>query len=97
VGVTPATEGNNTPDRSTALRKRKVPVTGTNGGRRTIAIPEDLAQGLEARIRGSGFSSVEAFVEFVLARLLETPSKIPFSEEDEQRLRERLRSLGYID
>jgi hypothetical protein len=64
---------------------------------RTIAIPEDIAVAIEARIRETGFASVDAFVEFVLARLLETPGEIPFSEDDERRLKERLRSLGYID
>ncbi len=64
---------------------------------RTVHIPEETAVGLEARIRGSGFQSVDAFVAFVLARLLETPGEVPFSEEDERRLKERLRSLGYID
>lgn len=64
---------------------------------RTLTIPEETAVGLEARIRGSGFRSLDAFVGFVLARLLETPGEVPFSEEDERRLKERLRSLGYID
>ena len=64
---------------------------------RQISIPEETAKGLEERIRGSGFSSVDAFVGYVLARLLENQSEVPFSEEEEARLRERLRSLGYID
>ncbi|HKV89652.1 MAG TPA: CopG family transcriptional regulator [Thermoplasmata archaeon] len=64
---------------------------------RTIALPEDVAQAIEARIRHTGFASVDAFVEFVLARLLESQGEVPFSEEDERRLKERLRSLGYID
>jgi hypothetical protein len=64
---------------------------------RSITIPEELAAAIEARIRGTGFASADAFVEFVLARLLETPGEIPFSEEDEKRLKDRLRSLGYID
>jgi Arc/MetJ-type ribon-helix-helix transcriptional regulator len=64
---------------------------------RTIQIPEEVAQAIDARIRESGFASADAFVEFVLARLLESHGEIPFSEEDERRLKERLRSLGYID
>jgi hypothetical protein len=64
---------------------------------RTLTIPEDVAEGIEARIHGTGFQSVDAFVEFVMARLLEAPGEIPFSEDDERRLKERLRSLGYID
>ncbi len=63
----------------------------------TLHLPAELARAIEDRIRGTGFASVDAFVAFVLARLLENPSTEPFSEEDERRLKERLRSLGYID
>jgi Arc/MetJ-type ribon-helix-helix transcriptional regulator len=62
-----------------------------------VRLPEEIARGVEARIRGTGFESVDAFVTFVLARLLEEPTHDGFSEEDERRLRERLRALGYID
>jgi hypothetical protein len=64
---------------------------------RTVRIPDDIARGLEARMKGSGFADLDAYVSFILARLLDEPSSEPFSEEDERRLRERLRSLGYID
>lgn len=64
---------------------------------RTLRIPEEVARGLETRLRGTGFESVDAFVSFVLARLLERPSAVGFTEEDERHLRDRLRSLGYID
>jgi Arc/MetJ-type ribon-helix-helix transcriptional regulator len=64
---------------------------------RTVQIPEEVAKAMEARIEGSAFSSVDEFVSFVLARLSEQSGTVPFSEEDERRLRERLRSLGYID
>ncbi len=64
---------------------------------RSVSIPEETAAGIEARIRGTGFQSVDAFVTFVLARLLESSGEVPFSEEDERRIKERLRSLGYID
>ncbi len=64
---------------------------------RTIQLPEDVAHAIEERIHGTGFTSVDGFVEFVLARLLERPGEGAFSEEDERNLKERLRSLGYID
>jgi hypothetical protein len=64
---------------------------------RTIHIPEDVARALEERIKGSSFESVEAFVTFVLARLAEQSGETAFSEEDERALKDRLRSLGYID
>jgi Arc/MetJ-type ribon-helix-helix transcriptional regulator len=69
----------------------------TAGATRPIRLPEELARAIEARIRGSAFDSPDAFVTFVLARLLEEPGSSAFSEEDERQLKERLRSLGYID
>jgi Arc/MetJ-type ribon-helix-helix transcriptional regulator len=68
------------------------------GVERTIRIPEEVAHDLEQRIEGSGFATVDSFVSFVLSRLLEQPaSDTPFSEEEERQIKERLRSLGYID
>ncbi len=64
---------------------------------RTIELPEETARAIEARLKGSAFVSVDSFVAFVLARLLEEPGETAFSEEDERHLKERLRSLGYID
>lgn len=67
------------------------------GSTRSVQLPEEIVQAIAARIRGSSFDSVDAFVTFVLARLLEEPGEPAFSEEDERHLKERLRSLGYID
>lgn len=64
---------------------------------REIRIPEEVARALEERIRGSSFGSIDEFVTFVFARLLEQPGEAAFSEADEKALKERLRSLGYID
>ena len=66
-------------------------------GTRAVRIPEEIARAVEARMHGSAFESVDAFVSFVLARLVEEPGGASFSEDDEKHLRERLRSLGYID
>ena len=71
--------------------------TPGNGATEPIALPEELVRAIRARIRGSAFGSPDAFVAFVLARLLEEPGEPAFSEEDERHLKERLRSLGYID
>jgi Arc/MetJ-type ribon-helix-helix transcriptional regulator len=69
----------------------------TRGPVRSVELPEEIVRALAARIQGSSFESVDAFISFVLARLLEEPSDGAFSEEDERHLKERLRSLGYID
>ncbi|MGI0130068.1 MAG: CopG family transcriptional regulator [Thermoplasmata archaeon] len=62
-----------------------------------VHLPEEVARAIEERIRGSSFGSVDEFVTFVLARLLEGSGETAFSEADEKALKERLRSLGYID
>lgn len=64
---------------------------------RTVQLPEELVAGLETRFRDTSFDSVDAFITFVLSRLLDVPGTTGFSEEDERSLKERLRSLGYID
>ena len=64
---------------------------------RTVELPEELVQALEEKVRGTSFDSVDSFIAFVLARLLDQPGTSGFTEEDERVLRERLRSLGYID
>jgi len=65
--------------------------------RGVVRLPAEIVRAVEERIRGSSFESVDAFVTFVLARLLEQSGETAFSEEDERVLKERLRSLGYID
>jgi Arc/MetJ-type ribon-helix-helix transcriptional regulator len=64
---------------------------------RTIRLPAETVRAIESRIEGSAFESADAFVAFVLARLLESPGGPGLTEEDERALKERLRSLGYID
>ncbi len=64
---------------------------------RRLEIPEELAAQLDARREGSAFPSLDAYVAFVLARLAEEPATGAFTEEDERHLKEKLRSLGYID
>ncbi|HYA54120.1 MAG TPA: CopG family transcriptional regulator [Thermoplasmata archaeon] len=64
---------------------------------RSVQLPEELLAALSEKIRGTSFDSVDAFIAFVLARLLEQTGSPGFTEEEERALRERLRSLGYID
>ncbi len=42
------------------------------------------------------FSSIEEFVEFVLETVVEEETGAEISEEDEEKVKERLRSLGYL-
>jgi hypothetical protein len=85
------------PARGPTVPERTDPPAAAAAPTRSVRIPEEVAATLEQRMRGSSFSSLDEFVTFVLARVAESPSEMPFSEEEEKRLKERLRSLGYID
>jgi Arc/MetJ-type ribon-helix-helix transcriptional regulator len=73
------------------------PPSASTDASRTVKIPEEIARLLERKLAQTSFASLDDFVSFVLARLAESPSEAPFSEDEERQLRERLRSLGYID
>jgi hypothetical protein len=65
---------------------------------RTVHLPEEIVQALERRMQGSSFESVDVLIAFILGRLVDhTRGDTAFTEEDERLLRDRLRSMGYID
>lgn len=43
-----------------------------------------------------GFASVEELIEFVLEEVLSEEGSEVYSKEDEEKVKERLRSLGYL-
>ena len=66
----------------------------------TVSIPTPLFQKIKDRIESTGFTSVSSYVTYVLREIVaeeEDEGKEPFSKEDEERVKNRLRALGYID
>ena len=65
----------------------------------TVSIPTPLFKKVEERIKGTGFTSVSGYVTYVLREVIseEEEEDEPFSKEDEERVKERLRALGYLD
>jgi len=66
----------------------------------TVSIPTPLFKKVEERIKGTGFTSVSSYVTYVLREIVveeEEEAKEPFTKEDEERVKTRLRALGYID
>jgi Arc/MetJ-type ribon-helix-helix transcriptional regulator len=66
----------------------------------TISIPTPLAEKIKKRIEGTGFTSLSSYVTYVLREVLagmEEESDDAFSKEDEERVKDRLRALGYLD
>jgi len=66
----------------------------------TVSIPTLLFKKVEERIKGTGFTSVSGYVTYVLREIVaeeEEKTEEAFSKEDEERVKARLRALGYID
>lgn len=65
----------------------------------TVSIPTPLFKKIEDRIKGTGFTSVSSYVTYVLREVVseEEEEGEPFTKEDEERVKERLRALGYLD
>ncbi len=64
-----------------------------------IKIPKDLINRIKEHIRETEFESVDEYVTFVLEEVIkedEEPEEV-FSEEDEEKVKGRLRALGYLD
>lgn len=68
----------------------------------SVSIPVPLFEKVKKRVEGTGFTSVSDYVTFVLREVLtsekeETEEKEAFSKEDEEKVKQRLRALGYLD
>jgi Arc/MetJ-type ribon-helix-helix transcriptional regulator len=67
----------------------------------TVSIPIPLFKKIEDRIEGTGFTSVSSYVTYVLREIIanddEDKTDEPFSKEDEKKVKDRLRALGYLD
>ncbi|MFX0059443.1 MAG: CopG family transcriptional regulator [Candidatus Hodarchaeota archaeon] len=68
----------------------------------TVSIPKILADKIKERMKGTGFSSVSSYVTYVLRQVVssieeEEKSKQAFTKEEEEKVKQRLRDLGYID
>lgn len=80
------------------MRKKE---TKPAGKYTTVSIPTPLIQKIKGRIEGTGFTSVSDYVTYVLREVLasleEEEKQKPFSREEEEKVKERLRALGYLD
>ena len=66
----------------------------------TISIPTPLAEKIKKRIEGTGFTSLSSYATYVLREVLsgmDEEEDDAFTKEDEERVKERLRALGYLD
>ena len=67
-----------------------------------VSIPKPLANKVKERMKGTGFSSISSYVTYVLRQVLSSiekdeRSEQAFTKDEEERVKQRLRDLGYID
>lgn len=64
-----------------------------------VTIPTSLYKKIEEKIKGTEISSVSSYVTKVLRESLAKgeEDKEVFSPEEEEKIKERLKALGYID
>ncbi len=64
-----------------------------------IKIRKDLIDKIQKHIQGTEFSSIEEYVTFVLEEVIKDVDEEEqvFSEEDEEKVKGRLRALGYLE
>lgn len=67
----------------------------------SVSVPIPLFNKIEERIDGTGFTSVSSYVTYVLREIIankeEEETENPFTEEDEKKVKDRLKALGYLD
>lgn len=64
----------------------------------TIEIPKKLHNEIIEKAREAGFNNINDFILFILEQLMtiDTETERVFTEEEEEKVKERLRALGYI-
>ena len=64
-----------------------------------VSIPSSLYEKIRERIKETGFTSVSNYVTYVLTELLaeKMEPEEPFNKADEEKIKARLRTLGYIE
>jgi Arc/MetJ-type ribon-helix-helix transcriptional regulator len=64
-----------------------------------VELPKSIIEKIKKRINGTGFESVSSYIAYVLDEILnETDDDSDdFTDEDEKKVKERLRALGYLD
>lgn len=70
----------------------------SDGDRAAVELPERVLSRVERRVERTDFDSASAYVTFVLEEVLASVEADDLNDAvDEDEVRDRLRSLGYLD
>jgi len=59
-----------------------------------IEINDEIIKKLEKKIEGTAFTNINEYIDYILRDIV---SEEEFTEEDEEKVKERLRALGYME
>jgi Arc/MetJ-type ribon-helix-helix transcriptional regulator len=78
-----------------------LPDDKTKGKFTTVSIPIPLFKKIEKHIENTGFTSVSSYVTYILREIIASEGgnegQESFSKKDEERVKDRLRALGYLE
>lgn len=66
----------------------------------TVSIPIPLFKKIEKHIAETGFTSVSSYVTYILREIIassDKPSDDSSVQEDQKKVKDRLKALGYLD
>ena len=67
--------------------------------KKSVSLSGDLYDRIAERVKVTGFGSVDEYVTFVLEEVIkdeEDENKLAYTKEEEQEVKRRLKSLGYL-
>ena len=67
--------------------------------KKSVSLSGDLDDRIAERVKVTGFGSVDEYVTFVLEEVIkdeEDENKLAYTKEEEQEVKRRLKSLGYL-
>lgn len=63
----------------------------------TVSIPIPLFEKIKKQIEDTGFTSVSSYVGYILREIIAEKGESAFTPEDEEKIREKLKALGYLE
>lgn len=66
----------------------------------SVSIPIKLFDYVKEQIKGTGFTSASSYVAYILRQVIiesEETGEMPFTRDDAEKIRKRLKALGYLE
>lgn len=63
----------------------------------SVSIPVPLFEKAKKQIEGTGFTSVSSYVGYILREVIAERGERPFTDDSDEKIREKLRKLGYLE